>query len=362
MPLPPFMIYSLLLGSLGVYPATDHVNREGVAAYSTRLPNLREFASRHLGEQPSAPLLDRLLQGLARPEGRNRGGRDLHLLPALRISALPGLLLPHVELSKARQLDLLARPECLRYDRCESLQVFLCFVLGRVGVLDQPLDQLLFVHACRTPCLRGVGLLGRTHGRRACKHGVIETPPGPPTFLLLEIRRTPLPRTPVNSTPECAPAHATCRLRAAGWSESPWPQTTRVPVAARRRSGGRTAHDRPAGSWMRLWRARPLAARVSQGGRGRRAYQPMLAGSGRGARSRTDPWRQGPRRRWWPPRRSAAPSARAPSPAGLGAGLEAVRRTGLRRSPASRPSRPPPPRRASSPPRGATSGPWRARG
>src|SRR5918998_2269574 len=182
MPLPPFMIYSLLLGSLGVYPATDHVNREGVAAYSTRLPNLREFASRHLGEQPSAPLLDRLLQGLARPEGRNRGGRDLHLLPALRISALPGLLLSHVELPEARQLDLLARLERFRYDRRESLQVFLSFVLGGVGVLDQPLDQLLFVHACRTPCLRGMGLSHRTRGRRARKHGGIGVLPGIRSF------------------------------------------------------------------------------------------------------------------------------------------------------------------------------------
>src|SRR5829696_9258760 len=84
------------------------------------------------GKSPASEdvTLDRILEGLACLEGRNLGGRDLHLLPALRISALPGLLLSHVELPEARQLNLLARLERFRYDRRESLQVFLGFALG----------------------------------------------------------------------------------------------------------------------------------------------------------------------------------------------------------------------------------------
>src|ERR671910_3465513 len=42
--------------------------------------------------EPSVPqLLDRLLEGVARAEGGNLLGRDLHLLTGLGISALPGL-------------------------------------------------------------------------------------------------------------------------------------------------------------------------------------------------------------------------------------------------------------------------------
>src|SRR5215204_4657242 len=92
-------------------------------------------------------ILNGLLEGLARLEGRNLGGRDLHLLPALRISALPGLLLSNVELPKARNLDLLARLERFGYGPRESLQVLLGIALGSVGVLDHLLNHLLLVHA-----------------------------------------------------------------------------------------------------------------------------------------------------------------------------------------------------------------------
>src|SRR5215204_6625179 len=61
-----------------------------------------------LVKEPSVPqLLDRLFEGVARTEGGNLLGRDLHLLPGLGIPALPGLTLPHGELPEARDLDLL---------------------------------------------------------------------------------------------------------------------------------------------------------------------------------------------------------------------------------------------------------------
>src|SRR5215210_1805207 len=80
--------------------------------------------------RPPRALLDRILEGLARLERRNLGGRDLHLLSALRIPALPGLLIADVELPKARNLDLLARLERFGYGRRESPQVLLGFALG----------------------------------------------------------------------------------------------------------------------------------------------------------------------------------------------------------------------------------------
>src|SRR5215210_3919808 len=105
------------------------------------------LAGADLGSRLSRALLDRSLEGLARLEGRNLGGRDLHLLPALRIPAFPFLLIADVELPEARNLDLLASLERFGYGRRESLQVFLGFALGRIGVLDHLFDQLLFVHA-----------------------------------------------------------------------------------------------------------------------------------------------------------------------------------------------------------------------
>src|SRR5215204_7431569 len=103
-------------------------------------------------------LLNGLLEGLARLECRNLPGLYLHPLSGLRVLTFPGLLLPDVELPEARQLDLLARLERLCYGRRESFQVFSGFALWRVGVLDHPLDQLLLVHGCFTPCFRDVDL------------------------------------------------------------------------------------------------------------------------------------------------------------------------------------------------------------
>jgi hypothetical protein len=98
-------------------------------------------------------ILDGLLEGRARLESRNLPGLDLHPLSGLRVFTFTRPLLPDVELTEARQLYLLARLERLCYARRESLEVFSGFVLWRVGVLDHPLYELLFVHGCFTPCL-----------------------------------------------------------------------------------------------------------------------------------------------------------------------------------------------------------------
>src|ERR671917_1236672 len=75
-------------------------------------------------------LLDGLLEGLARSEGWNLAGPNLHRLPGLGVLALPGLLIPDVELAEARDLNLLARFERSRYGCRESFQVLLGFALG----------------------------------------------------------------------------------------------------------------------------------------------------------------------------------------------------------------------------------------
>src|SRR5215211_1060048 len=67
--------------------------------------------------EPSVPqLLERLLEGVARAEGGNLLGRDLHLLAGLGVSALHGL------------------------------EVLLGLALGHRGLLGDPLDELLLLH------------------------------------------------------------------------------------------------------------------------------------------------------------------------------------------------------------------------
>src|SRR5215208_4657693 len=92
--------------------------------------------------------LDRLLEGVARAEGGNLLGRDLHLLPGLGVSALPGLALLDGELTEARDLDLLAGLERLGHHPLEGRKVPLGFTGGHVGLLGNPLDQLLLLHYC----------------------------------------------------------------------------------------------------------------------------------------------------------------------------------------------------------------------
>src|SRR5215212_4598650 len=116
-------------------------------------------------------ILDGLLEGLARLESRNLPDLYLHPLSGLRVFTFPRLLLPDVELPEARQLYLLARLERVCYGRRESLEVFSGFVLWRVGVLDHPLYEVLFVHGCFTPCLIMLISLSPTLGVGARKHG-----------------------------------------------------------------------------------------------------------------------------------------------------------------------------------------------
>src|SRR5215213_1058251 len=95
-------------------------------------------------KEPSVPrLLDRLLEGIARAEGGNLLGRDLHLLAGLGVSALPGLSLLDGELPEASDLDLLAGLECLGH---YLLEVLLGLALGHVGPLCDPLDEFLLLH------------------------------------------------------------------------------------------------------------------------------------------------------------------------------------------------------------------------
>src|SRR5215207_8020923 len=112
-------------------------------------------------------ILDGLLEGLACLECRNLPGIYLHPLSGLRVLTFPRLLLPNVELPETRQLDLLASLERLCYGRREGFQVISRFAFWRVGVLDHPLYELLFVHGCFPPCLVMLTSLSPTLGRSA---------------------------------------------------------------------------------------------------------------------------------------------------------------------------------------------------
>src|SRR5215210_763322 len=70
--------------------------------------------------------LDRFFEDVARAEGRNLLGCDLHLLTRLRVPALPGLSLPHGELAEACDLDLPASLESFGHYLLEGIEVLLC--------------------------------------------------------------------------------------------------------------------------------------------------------------------------------------------------------------------------------------------
>src|SRR5215216_7234482 len=91
--------------------------------------------------KPSVPqLLDRFFEGIARAEGGDLLGRDLHLLAGLGISALPGLALLNGELPEARDLNLLTTLERFGHYILEGLEVLLCLALGHPSFLCDPLD------------------------------------------------------------------------------------------------------------------------------------------------------------------------------------------------------------------------------
>src|SRR5919107_1869588 len=90
--------------------------------------------------------LDRLFEGAARAEGGNLLGRDLHFLAGLGIPPLPGLALLDGELPEARDLHLLAGLQRLDDDLLEGREVPLGLGGGHVGLLGDPLDELLLLH------------------------------------------------------------------------------------------------------------------------------------------------------------------------------------------------------------------------
>src|SRR5918994_7818004 len=91
-------------------------------------------------------LLDRLLEGVARAEGGNLLGGDLHLLTSLRVPALPGLTLLDGEFPEACDLDLLAGLERFGHYLLEGLEVLLDLALGHPSFLGDPLDEFLLFH------------------------------------------------------------------------------------------------------------------------------------------------------------------------------------------------------------------------
>src|SRR5215207_6875434 len=102
------------------------------------------FAS--VKETPIREALDRLFEGVARAEGGNLLGRDLHLLAGLGIPALPSLTLPHGELPEACDLDLLASLERFGHYLFEGLEVLLDLALGHPSFLGDPLDEFHLFH------------------------------------------------------------------------------------------------------------------------------------------------------------------------------------------------------------------------
>src|SRR5215212_10827188 len=104
------------------------------------------FVTAWVNELSVPQLLDRLLEGVARAEGGDLLGRDLHLLAGLGVSALSGLALLDGELSEARDLDLLTSLERLCYYLLESLEVLLSLALGHPGLLCNPFDEFLPLH------------------------------------------------------------------------------------------------------------------------------------------------------------------------------------------------------------------------
>src|SRR5215217_3527670 len=98
-------------------------------------------------KEPSVlQLLDRLLEGVARAEGGNLLGGDLHLLTGLGVPSFPGLTLLNGELPEACDLDLLASLERFGYYLLEGLEVLLCLALGHASFLGDPLDEFLLLH------------------------------------------------------------------------------------------------------------------------------------------------------------------------------------------------------------------------
>src|SRR5215213_7170824 len=104
------------------------------------------FAIASVKETPIRKTLDRFFEDVARAEGGNLLGRDLHLLSGPGVSSLPGLALLYGELPEARDLDLLASLERFGHHLLEGLEVLLSLALGYPSFLCDPFDELLLLH------------------------------------------------------------------------------------------------------------------------------------------------------------------------------------------------------------------------
>src|SRR5215210_5038183 len=100
----------------------------------------RGFVLASVKEIPVRRLLDCLFESVARAEGGNLLGRDLHLLPGLGIPSFPSLVLLDRELPETRDLNLLAALERFGHHLFEGLEVLLSLTLGHVCLLCDPLD------------------------------------------------------------------------------------------------------------------------------------------------------------------------------------------------------------------------------
>ena len=114
----------------------------GTAASVKRAPSHGTAALQTPVRRP----LDGPLEGVARAEGRDLLGRDLHLLAGLGVPALPGLALAHGELPEAHDPDLFSALERLRDDLLENPEVPLGLALGHASLLGDLLDELRLVH------------------------------------------------------------------------------------------------------------------------------------------------------------------------------------------------------------------------
>src|SRR5215212_2547691 len=90
-------------------------------------------------------LLDLVFQGVASGELGDLRGGDVDPLLGLRVDALPGVALLHVELAEARDLDLLTVLEAVGDDLGERVEEPLSVTLRGVCLVCDLLDQRRFV-------------------------------------------------------------------------------------------------------------------------------------------------------------------------------------------------------------------------
>ena len=122
------------------------ISRSNSRPLSAQLPRvwlLGNRPSRATGAQ--AFLLDRFIKSVARAERGDLLSRYIHLLPCLRVPALPHRTLLGVELAETRDLNLLAALKGRGDYVLDRIEVALGLAYGSVGLFGYPLDELLLV-------------------------------------------------------------------------------------------------------------------------------------------------------------------------------------------------------------------------